>query len=182
MKTKLTEEQKQANRLAKQKAKREAKELAIIEAEKNQEPIKSVLITIEWRKSRMWRSNPHATAEVIYKGTGGGENGTGFVRKDGFTCSGCGYDKESTVIGEIFNEFLKYKLWQLSDNAIRGGNGSLDNGKAPYGIHLSNDKKKRYYGQGIGTNCYYRIAEYIGGKFECVASGKTFDVYKYTED
>jgi hypothetical protein len=34
----------------------------------------------------------------------------------------------------------------------------------------------------IGTSCYYNVSEFIGGKFKCVASGKTFDVFEYWEE
>ena len=182
MKTiKLTQEQKDANKLAKKEERKRIKETARIEAEKNQPKVKTLLITIEWKKSRMWGSNPYAKAEVTYKDNSAGEWKTGFYREDGFTCSGCGYDKESTVVAEIFNRFMKYKLWELNPADMKGGNGSGDNGPAPYGIHLYSEDRP-HYGGGIGTNCYYRIAEYIGGKFEHMASGKTFDVYKYTDN
>jgi hypothetical protein len=75
---------------------------------------------------------------------------------------------------------MKSKLWALPFDMLKGGNGSLDKGSAPYGIHLYSDNRP-HFGGGIGTNCYYRICEYIGGKFEHIASGKTFDVYKYTD-
>jgi len=146
---------------ARREAKRQAKELARIEAEKNQKAVESVTIKIEWKKSQMWGSNPNCEAEVHYK------DGT-FERSPIFKCSGCGYDKESTVISDVFNHYLKYKLYQFSDE---------DKNK-PYGIYL-NDYK--HYSGGIGTSCYYQIAEFIGGKFEHIASGNTFDVYKYTD-
>ena len=85
------------------------------------------------------------------------------------------------MIANVFNAYLKYKLWNLSPEQRKGGNGSGDAGKAPYGIHVYSDGHP-HYGGGIGTNCYYRIAEYIGGKFEHISSGKTFDVYKFTDD
>jgi len=167
-------EQEKAERREARKADREAKkELDRIESEKNQKPIKTITITIEWKRSRTWGSNPNAEASVEY------QDGH-YERRDGYRCSGCGYDKESTVIADIFNDFLKYKLWGLGIENIRGGNGSLDDGPAPYGIHVYGDANPGYSG-GIGTNCYYRIAEFIGGKFERIASGKTFDVYKYTD-
>ena len=179
-KVNLTSEQKEANKLARKQARMETNELARITAERDQPPVNSIIISIEWKKSRTWGSNPRAMAEVNFMDKNSGPWKTGFYRADGYTCSGCGYDKESTVIGEIFNDFLRYKLWALSDEAIKGGNGSGDNGSAPYGIHNYN-LNSRSYGQGIGTSCYYRIAEYIGGSFEHIASGKTFDVYKYTD-
>ena len=156
---KLTNEQKEANKLARQEARKIAKQLAKIEAEKNQNPIKEIKFSIEWKKSRTWGHNPHLEAQAIHK--------DGAVSYFNCTASGCGYDKESTVIADAFNEFLKYKLYQLETAEA-----------LPYGIRL-NENYKGFSG-GIGVECYYKICEHIGGKFEKVASGKTFDAYKYT--
>lgn len=68
----------------------------------------------------------------------------------------------------------------MTNEQIKGGHGSGDEGPAPYGI-TSYDMGRGYSG-GIGTNCYYRIAEYIGGVFEHVAGGNMFDVYRYTDN
>jgi hypothetical protein len=156
-------------------ANRQKKTLARIETEKNQKPVKEMLLTIEWVKSRTWGNNPRLEAGVSFK------DGT-FERSETFTCSGCGYDKESTVIAQAFNKYLKYKLWALTEEQIKGGNTiPSPEGKAPYGIANYSPEYRDYSG-GIGTSCYYKIAEYIGGKFEHIASGKTFDVYKYTEN
>ena len=157
---KMTEQEKQERREARKQARIEAKRSANIEAEKSQKPVKSVTISIEWKRSRTWGSNPHATAEVVYK------DGT-HAYLDGFTCSGCGYCKESTVIAEIFNATLRYRLHEI---------GSTD--KHPYGVYLREEYKS--YNGGVGTSCYTGISEFIGGMFENVASGKTFDVYKFT--
>lgn len=161
MNTKMTEEVKLARREARKQARQEAKQAEKIEAEKNQKPVKSFTIAIEWKRSRMWGNNPHAEAKVEY------QDGT-FARLDGFTCSGCGYCKESTVIAEIFNALLKYRLHEIGTKK----------GKRPYGIYMRKDYKS--YSGGIGTSCYPAIAKFIGGKFETIASGNTFDVYKYT--
>lgn len=161
MYVKMTEDEKKARREARKEAKREVEKLAIVEAEKNQKPVKSITISIEWKKSRMWGSNPHASASVSF------QDGT-YGNFDGFTCSGCGYCKESTVIAEIFNQFLKYKLYGLKKTD-----------KTPYGIYLRDDYKS--YSGGIGTSCYPAISKYIGGNFKTVASGKTFDVFEYTD-
>jgi hypothetical protein len=144
--------------------------LSRIEAEKKQPEVKNLTITIEWRKSRTWGSNPHATAEVNFKDKTAGGYGTGFYRKDGYYASGCGYDKESTVIAEIFNDFLKYKLHRVPEEAKKS---------FPYGAYV--DRDYLCYNGGVGTSCYYRISEAIGGIFEHIASGKTFDVFKYTD-
>jgi hypothetical protein len=59
---------------------------------------------------------------------------------------------------------------------------------APYGVSAGSYKddfdipvEYRHFDGGIGTNCYYAISEFIGGKFEHTASGKTFDVYTYKD-
>ena len=142
-------------------------------AKREQRPVKAITITIEWRKSRTWGNNPHAEARVEFK------DGT-FRRMDGFTASGCGYDKKSTVIANIFNAFLLYKLYgPLPSDYMEDLNG--EQVKTPYGVHLPGEYSA-YYDGGIGTNCYFNISKFIGGTFENVASGKTFDVFKYTDN
>ena len=158
---KLTNEQKESNKLARAEARRTTKALAKIEAEKNQKPVKDIKISIEWKKSRMWGMNPHLTASVWF------EDGT--FTEFCCTASGCGYDKESQVISDVYNEFLKYKLYQLE--TAEG---------LPYGIR-ANDEYKGFSG-GIGVSCYYEISKAIGGKFEKVATGKTYDAYKYSKN
>lgn len=158
----LTPEQKEANKLARQKARKETIEIARIDAEKNQKEVDSITINIEWKKSRMWGHNPKCEASVRFK------DGS-FEHSPVYTCSGCGYDKESTVIADVFNEYLKYKLHKIGEVK-----------EHPYGMYLRPDWKT--FNGGVGTSCYYRIAEFIGGKFENVGSGKTFDVYKYTDN
>lgn len=165
---KMTEEQKQARRDQKAAAAR----LRQIEAEKAQKPVKKLTINIEWKKSRTWGLNPVAEACVEYA------DGT-FARLPPERASGCGYDKESTVIASVFNACMKYKLWAMSAEAIKDGHGSGDNGPAPYGINCY--AEGRGYAGGVGTSCYYKIGEYIGGTFAHVASGKSFDVYTWEE-
>lgn len=175
-KQKLTEEQKKQNREARKLGRRLAANRARIEAEKSQKPVRRLTITIEWRKSRTWGSNPRAEAAVEFR------DGT-FTRRDGFTCSGCGYDKESTVVSDIFDAFLRYKLWRLPKSKITGGHGSGDTGPAPYGIqHYEGEDgyKSRGFADGVGMSCYYRLCEYLGGKLEHVASCKSSDVWVAT--
>jgi len=159
----LTTEQKEANKLARQEANKLAKETARITSEQSQRAVKEINISIEWKKSRTWGSNPHLTAQIRYIDGG----------YDSFqsTCSGCGYDKESTVVADVFNAFLKYRLWQLGVKK--------DTQNLPYGIHCYSENHP-HFGGGIGIDCYKHISEFIGGTFKRVASGKTFDVYQYT--
>jgi transposase-like protein len=159
MKTKLSIDEKAALKLMKAATRKHKKEQAKIEAEKNQKPVKEITITVEWKRSQMWGSNPNCEAEITFK------DGS-FERSPVYKCSGCGYDKLSTVVADVFNDYLKYKLYgELPQNL-------------PYGMRAD---KYKYYDGGIGINCYDRISTAIGGEFHCLATGKTFDVYKYTE-
>ena len=157
------------------------KELAEIEAHKAQKPVKSIVLNIEWKRSRTWGNNPTLTAEVHF------QDGT-YERSREYKASGCGYDKESTVIAECFNDYLLYKLYQTHkwQDSINGQKATH-----PYGVyyyaggtgekHESGYISKPSYSGGVGTSCYFDIAKFIGGKFERVASGKTFDSYRYSE-
>ena len=173
MRKKLSESEK-AERQAQRDA---AKRLAALSAEKAQKPVKEISITIEWKRSVMWGFNPHCEARVIYA------DGS-YDCSPTFKCSGSGYDKESTVIADVFNHYLKYKLWQLPIEKLQDRENGL-----PYGIYCNKESitdsnsssAYRHYSGGIGTDCYYRIAECIGGKFERISTGKTFDVYKYID-
>lgn len=179
MSAKLTPEQKEANKNLRRFNKAQQAENDKISQQKNQKPVKSITISIEWKRSRTWGSNPHAMAEVRY------HDGS-FERKSGYTASGYGYDKESTVIAEIFNEFMRYKLWIFETDPI---SFELYKKMLPYGIGLSNyvnssgvNVDHRSYSGGIGTSCYYDISKFIGGIFEKIAWGRTFDVYRYTDN
>ena len=66
---------------------------------KNAKHVQEMTITIEWKKSSMWGFNPKARVCGQYF------DGTTFF-DEGFSCSGCGYDKESTTLSKIFNKYL----------------------------------------------------------------------------
>lgn len=177
---KLTSEQKAANLQERRKLKEATKEFNDYIREANQKPVKRIKITIDWVKSYTWGNNPHLEAEVYYH-DGGYDSMTA-------KCSGCGYDKESTVIADVFNRFLKYKLWNKTLEECRGGRGSGNKGNAPYGIsvgtyetRLGNHTEYRSFSGGIGTSCYYAISQFIGGTFTHVADGKKYDVYQYED-
>ena len=149
---------KEANKLARQEARKEVKRLAKIEAEKNQKPVKEITFSIEWSKS----FHPTLEARAYHV-----DGSTSYVKA---RACGWGYCKESTVIAEAFNSLLKYKLYELVN---------LPNDFTPYGVYINRNGYTGYSG-GIGVNCYYSISELIGGKFEKLASGKSFDAYKFT--
>lgn len=163
-------------------ANRLKRSLAEIEAHKQQKPVKALTISIEWKKSRTWGYCP--TAEVAAEF----HDGT-FERRGGYRAGGWGYDKESTVIAEIFNDFLRYKLYQKHPWKDRINQETTNH---PYGVYYYGGAagqqrddgfiSKPSFNGGVGTSCYYTIGEFIGGKFESVASGKTFTVFKYIDE
>jgi len=166
---KKTDEEK---RLAKE-AKQKAKELAQIEAEKVAPIVKEMKIVVDWKPSRMWGMNPHCEAQVWF------ENGN-YENSPVFKASGCGYCKLSTVVADVFNHYLKNRLWQILPFVT-------DKDALPYGIRMSKDKDGKIdyvnYSGGVGINCYtHGIAEFIGYKMETVHSGKTIDVFRLTKN
>lgn len=150
---KLTQEQKEQRKAERQEQKRIAKRLAQIEADKNQKPVNRITFAIEWSR----QGNPTCTAWVHY------EDGT--AQQMTSRAGGYGYCKESTVIADIFNHSLKYRLYQIEAE------------KYPYGINIYDGR--RYFAGGVGTSCYYDISNFIGGNFRKVARGKTFDAYEF---
>ena len=135
------------------------KENARIEAKATRQAVKSIEITIDWNKSRTWGYNPRAEYSAV--------NADGTRTTGVFTCSGRGYDKESTVIAKIFNACCSGMLWKKRHNK----------NAAPYGVRFG---WVPIFEGGVGMSCYYSIAAYLGGTLESVAHGKTFDVYKFT--
>jgi len=128
----------------------------------NQQEVKSIEIHVEWKKSQTWGNTPHAQAFITYK------DGTTKWTKN-YSTSGCGYDKLSTVVSNIFDDYLKYKLYKEYD----------ENVKVPYGLHK---KEFKYYDGGIGINCYNAISNYIGGNFETLRATKNTDTFLYTDN
>ena len=129
--------------------------------QRNQKPISDMTIKIQWKKSRTWGYLPKAVANIYY------EDGS-FLNTDTYTVSGYGYCKESAVIAEIFNDFLKYKMWDLEGNIPEN---------VPYGLRLDYLYNPSIY-YGIGVSSLEGIIEFLGGKMEKVASAKRLDVYR----
>jgi hypothetical protein len=160
---KLSSSEKQSRAEYRSLIQKAQKDAYIEKSYREQTPIRSLTISITWIRSRTWGSNPGAECKVI---TTEGHH----LNSPIFRASGCGYDKESTVIAEAFNYYLRYRL-HLPLNL-----SSFRNNEKPYGL------ARYYYEGGIGTNCYYDISTAIGGSFEKIASGKTFDVFRFTSN
>lgn len=129
----------------------------------------SVKISVEWKRSAMWGSNPNA------------ECWASFINKDGNRDSvyiqsgsigGCGYDKLSTAVAKCLSQVdaVLKPLYELKNENIDAKNNDLIGYGAGYGI-------LPYIEGGVGVSCYDRIFKKIGFDFKQVASGKTFDVF-----
>lgn len=115
-------------------------------------------INVEWKRSSTWGQNPHAYWHA--------ELANGHWLQGHETCGGCGYDKESTVVAEIFEKACSGMLWRKRKTKK----------KAPYGCTVK-DTWFPHFSGGVGMSCYFSIVEFLGGKMERVASGKTYDNY-----
>ena len=132
----------------------------------------SVKISMEWKKNRMWGSNP--TAECWYTYKKDGELNSNYVKSS--SIGGCGYDKGSTAIAECLNqinEVLK-PLYEKKNKNVAIKNHELLGYGSGYGI-LPNIEG------GVGASCYPKIFKTIGYDFQSVASGKSFDFYTITK-
>ncbi len=132
-----------------------------------------VKISIEWKRSRMWGSNPNAECWASFTNKDGNRDS---IYVTSGSVSGCGYDKTSTAVAACLNqvnEVLK-PLYFIKDKSIDTKNHELLGYGSGYGI-LPNIEG------GVGVSCYPRIFEKIGFDFNTVASGKSFDVYTITK-
>lgn len=150
-------------------AKREkstAKKLAKIADELNEvfnaPDFTTVKISVEWKRSQMWGSNPSCEAVVIGQG----------VYTSG-SVGGCGYDKLSTAVAQSLNQsksILKALYNYKEANGATKTNRDVFGYGSGYGILPSLEG-------GVGVSCYPDIFKTIGYKFQGVAHGKTFDAY-----
>lgn len=130
--------------------------------------LESISISIEWKKSQMWGSNPTAEAEVIASGR--------WSRFSSGSIGGCGYDKESTAIAEAVNQshaFLK-QMYLVKEQRPTERNEAVFSYGSGYGI------LPRLEG-GVGSNCYRDVFKAIGFLFKNVSSGKSYDVFAVTK-
>lgn len=130
---------------------------------------KKIDITVEWKRSRMWGSNPHCTALVYY------DHDFEIIKT---TCSGCGYDKKSTVIAAALNKCML--------GVVVANLGRLSRMKViPYGLSLDPEGvwAPRFEG-GVGTSCYLDhgysrgVLQALNWSMYRTASGKTFDAFE----
>lgn len=134
------------------------KEITEYEVVKNAPNVKEITINIEWAKSKTWGANPTATAQIWLD--------NGMVEDFTYRCSGCGYDKESTVFAGALNQsksIIKLLL-ELPENNL-------------YGYYKRADFLPSFSG-GVGTSCYPSIFDLAGYKMQKTANGKMFDSWR----
>lgn len=120
--------------------------------------VKNIRIKLDWRKS-IYGYNPHARYWCTFV--------DGSEKYGEHSCSGCGYDKASTVVAAVFNECCTGMLWRKRNSKKQ----------KPYGVRFS---WRPYFEGGVGVECYRSICAFLGkrGKFEHVAWSDTFDQYE----
>ncbi len=147
-------------RIDKKEAKRIATELAHLQTIEAAPEFTGISISMEWKRSQMWGSNPKAE----------GRDGHGYYLSG--SISGCGYDKGSTAVANVLNQSnaLLKALYAAKEANVNIKNHELLGYGSGYGI------LPRFEG-GVGVSCYPAIFNKIGFDFKTVASGKTFDAY-----
>lgn len=124
-------------------------------------PIVEIIITVEYKKSKMWGSNPTAETYV---------NGIGFLTSG--SIGGCGYDKQSTAVAKVLNQIPQFMqlMYVLKSKNATVRNHELFGYGSGYGILPE-------FEGGVGVSCYDKIFNTIGYQFNTIAYGKTFTVF-----
>lgn len=152
--------------------------LSHIESVNNANELISVSISIEWKKSKTWGSNPNCSIRVISKN----ENGNYiYSNYNSGSIGGCGYDKLSTSVANCLNQSLEVlKLMYNFKNTALDTDFNLTNHNilgygSGYGINPNIEG-------GVGVSCYPAIFNKLGYNFKNIASGKTFDVFEISKN
>jgi hypothetical protein len=146
-----------------------AKELLHLQTVEKAPDLQSMTISVEWKKSKMWGSNPTAEARVATTDNYQEYYNSGSI-------GGCGYDKESTAIANAVNQsnaFLKAMYLHKEKNLDKKNHDLFGYGSGYWTLPKLEG--------GVGKSCYPRIFEAIGYEFKGTASGKSFDVYTVTK-
>lgn len=117
-----------------------------------------VSISIEWKKSRTWNANPHATVYAAFTVTKG-------------HASGCGYDKESAAIAAAFND--NPEVMAIIYTAVEAG--------VKPGYSVSDSVGLPFFDGGCGVECFYKVFKNCGYQFKKTADGRTFDGYSISK-
>lgn len=135
------------------------------------------IITIEWRDSKMWGSNPRAFTNYGFEGS---------------SIGGYGYDKLSTATAQALNNFYPILKVLLTKEEKRLNE--------LYKSKMSEEDKEKFlsrrnfigYGSGygsipsfeggVGVSCHERIINNLGLKWTNITSTKNTDVFLITKE
>jgi hypothetical protein len=136
--------------------------------------LEEITISVEWKNNRTWGANP--TAEARVKTVNPDESGSRWHVYASGSIGGCGYDKKSTAVAKAVNQSPAFiaALCAIKEQSPEGSNRDVFSYGAGYGIIPQLEG-------GVGVSCYPDIFCKIGYKFEEIASGKNFDVFKVSK-
>ena len=124
----------------------------------------SVKIQIEWKKSKMWGYNP--TCNIVVQ-----DDKNRYINYTSGSIGGCGYDKKSTSVADALNASptIRKLFCEKGENVTS------------YGFRHQNNDSLPYLDGRVGCECYSRVFEEMGYKFESIAHGDNFDVYNISK-
>lgn len=133
-----------------------------------------LIITVEWRASRMWGANPRAFTNYGFEGS---------------SIGGCGYDKLSTATAQALNSNLSImKALYTAKERMLETYKPLKNKDGS--IYTEHDMTREVIGYGsgysaipsfeggVGVSCHLSILKTIGFNAETVTSTKNVDVFR----
>lgn len=130
-----------------------------IAAKKHAEPMPIYIeIEVNWKKSPTWGWNPHA--EIRWEDEAGN-----WHFKEGYSVSGCGYDKHSSVVAQALNDNFSNLLYSIRKKSRKN---------KPYGISFHKGSLP-YFEGGVGMSCYPRIFAWLGWHSFKPADSDTYD-------
>lgn len=135
--------------------------------------LKSVSVSVSWKRSAYWGYNPTATVTI---------NG---IQQYSGTASGCGYDKETAAVGSALNqsETILKALYTAKEKALskapaktrnnpKASNADLIHYGAGYGV-------LPYFEGGVGMTSFKGVFEACGLKCTHSDHTKTSDYYYF---
>ena len=159
-------------RRLKQLEKAHTKELAKVEAAEAAPDVHAVSIEVEWKRSRTWGYNPHASVVVNRQNRYFG------------SASGCGYDKRTAAVGAALNQsaVIDRMMYQAKEKALAegwrpDGRAGSNAGCIHYGAGYGT---LPYFEGGVGMSSFEGVFNACGLKLtHCNTSGKYYDYYYF---
>lgn len=137
-----------------------------------------LIITIEWKKSRMWGNNPRAFTNYGFTGS---------------SIGGCGYCKTSTATAQALNSYLPLLalMYKAKNKAINNRkkayidqNGHNNTSEQGFNHHLygygSGYGVLPHFEGGVGVSSHERIIKRLGLKWQNITSTNNTDVFMIT--